>query len=609
MRGKEIGTAGTLVGTAESNGQRWWLSPYDTKIAFDVDLQPVDGVEVGDYVVVRIDKPPRGRGSARGSVVEILGPLEEPGVDVLAVLRHHGIPEPLDEAAVAEAEKLPPNPGPEDLRRRTDLRDRVTVTIDGETARDFDDAISLERLPNGRVRLGVHIADVAHYVRPGSALDDEAYRRGTSVYYPERAIPMLPEKLSNGLCSLRPDVERLTLSVFLDVDNLGRIQRREFAETVIRSRRRLTYDEVRRVLEHPEPSDRESYGEVLPLLIEAQALMVALHRDRLARGSLDFDLPTGDVILDTDGATVGIRPGERHVAHRVIEELMIAANEAVAEELVTRDQPGIYRVHHPPDPERLGELQEILKPLGLVPKESPREKGGKVSPAYLQAILRKVADTPDEPFVSALVLRTQQRAVYKNRCEGHFALASEFYLHFTSPIRRYPDLVVHRQLKELIRGQQQSKEMRMGIEPRLEEVSEHCSITERRAEHSERELLQWKKVRFLSQRQGERFKGRITGVQPFGLFVQLDDLFVDGLVPVSKLGDDYYEYDGEGHRLVGSKSGTTFQLAQPVEVRLTGVDQRHRGLDLEILSGGHSGRRLQKTERKPKQGRRGRNRR
>ncbi len=598
----------TIVGTLETNGRRWWLEPFDPKVPFDVDLRSVDEGEEGDFVVAQIDRPPRGRGSARGRVVEYLGPVEQPGVDVLVMLRHHGIPEEIAPEAVAEAERLPLDPPPTDTSDRLDLRDTVTVTIDGETARDFDDAISLERLSNGLVRLGVHIADVAHYVRPGSALDEEARARGTSVYYPDRAVPMLPERLSNGLCSLRPDVERLTMSVFLDIDALGTVKRRGFAESVIRSRRRMTYTEVRRILERPEPDDVETYAQVLPLLLEAQALMVVLHRARLARGSLDFDLPTGDVVLDTDGHTVGIRPGERHVAHRIIEELMIAANEAVAAELVARRQPGIFRVHHAPDPVRLSELEEILGPLGIRPR-ARKSNSEAASPAYLQSVLRQVAGTPDEPFVSALVLRSQQRAVYDNQCDGHFALASETYLHFTSPIRRYPDLVVHRQLKELIRGQQRSKEERRAVDEDLLELSDHCSSTERRAEGSERDLLQWKKVRFLSARQGERFKGRITGVQPFGLFVQLDDLFVDGLVPIGKLGDDYYEYDGEGHRLVGSRSGTVFQLAQPVEVRLTGVDQRHRGLDLELLSGGRRGRRLRQASQRPKRGRRGRKRR
>ena len=598
----------TLVGTLASNGRKWWLTPYDPKVPFDVDLQPVKSAEVGDYVVVRIDRRARGRGSAVGRVVEVLGPLEKPGVDVLVVLRHHRIPEQLADDAIRAAEAFPQNPTQEALASREDLRSQVTLTIDGETARDFDDAISLERLPSGLIRLGVHIADVSHYVQPGTALDREAYRRGTSVYYPERAIPMLPEKLSNGLCSLRPNVDRLTLSVFLDIDSLGQVRESRFAETVIKSCRRMTYNEVRRILEEPRASDLEEYGKVLSALVEAQALMVILHRARLARGSLDFDLPTGDVVLDTDGVTVGIRPGQRHVAHRMIEELMIAANEAVGRELVRRSQPGIFRVHDAPNSDRLLELGQLLGPLGVMPETGKNKPGNSDSPEYLQSILRQVSGTPDEPFVSALVLRTQQRAVYKDRCEGHFALASEEYLHFTSPIRRYPDLVVHRQLKELLHPAGGSNLPMNTSAPSLEETAEHCSATERRAEQSERELLQWKKVRFLSERQGERFKGRITGVQPFGLFVQLDDLFVDGLVPVARLGEDYFEYDGEGHRLVGSRTGITFRLAQPVEVRLIGVDARHRGLDLELLAGGKRGRRVGRPA-KQKRGRRGRNRR
>jgi ribonuclease R len=454
------------------------------------------------------------------------------------------------------------------------------ITIDGESARDFDDAVSIERLENGFFRLGVHIADVAHYVQEGTPLDSEAYRRGTSVYYPDRAIPMLPEGLSNGLCSLRPNVPRLTLSAFLDIDRDGHIVASRFAETVIRSARRMTYNEVRRILEEPQSgdtADAAEYGAVLPALREMHVLMTILHHARLVRGSIDFDLPEGNVELGTDGTVVGVTAAQRNIAHRIIEEFMIAANEAVAQELETRGVPALYRVHDQPSPDRLAELRDLLAPLGI----TLRGNYDSLHPTFLQEVVKQAQGTPAEPFVSSVVLRTMQRAVYSPECRGHYALASRYYAHFTSPIRRYPDLVVHRSLRALLRGGEELAE-RLKIADRLPAMGEHTSLTERRAEQSERDLLQWKKVRFLADRVGDTFPGRITGVQPFGFFVQLDELFVDGLVPIRSLADDYYLYESDAHRLVGEHKRRVFQLADAVEVELTGVSLRHRGLDFKI---------------------------
>jgi ribonuclease R len=532
-------------------------------------------------------------------VVEHLGSIDATGTDVAVVLRHYGIPEDFPPEVLAAAEGLPENPSPADWKDRSDLRKVLTVTIDGESARDFDDALTCEELGKERWRFGVHIADVSHYVTPGSALDREAYRRGTSVYYPERAVPMLPERLSNGLCSLRPGVPRLAMSVFLDVDADGRLLRRRFARSVIESDRRLTYGEVARVLEDERPGDAKEYGEVLPLLRRCRAVMEVLHAERSRRGSIDFDLPSGDVVLDTDGTTVGVTPAERTVAHRIVEEMMIAANEAVAEELDAAGVPALYRVHDAPSQDDLEGLAEVLGSFGIrLPRDLER-----LHPRHLQAALEEAEGKPSEPLVSTLVLRTMQRALYSPECRGHYALASRFYTHFTSPIRRYPDLVTHRQLAAWIAAGENGGDNGGGgnggggngkaatggddaspfpLAERLDGIARHTSFTERRAESSERDLLQWKKVRFLADRVGETFHGRITGVQPFGLFVQLDDLHVDGLVPIRTLGDDYYLFEPESHRLVGDNQGRVFRLADPVEVRLAGVSLAHRGLDLEI---------------------------
>ena len=566
----------TLVGFLETDdrGLRW-LNPFDPKLALELPVVGAEGVPDGAYVVVAVDRIGRAH---QGRVVEVLGDIEEPGVDVLVVLRHYGIPEEFPAAVLAAAAAFPADPGPADWAGREDLRDRVVFTIDGESARDFDDAVSIERLQGGNFRLGVHIAAVAHYIEEGSALDLEAYRRGTSVYYPERAIPMLPEALSNGLCSLRPGVPRLTMSVFMDIDRQGRVSTRRFAETVIRSARRLTYAEVRRVLEEPLPTDAAEYGPVLPALREMGELMRILNAARMARGSIDFDLPEGDVVLDTDGVMVGVVPEQRNVAHRLIEEFMIAANEAVAFELVSREVPALFRVHTPPSPERLEELQELLATFGLKLEGDLHD----LPPGALQAVTRQAQGRPEEPFVSSVVLRTLQRAVYDPQCLGHYALASEYYCHFTSPIRRYPDLVVHRQLQALLHGRAREQSAATRIAERLPMMAEHTSRTERRAEQSERDLLQWKKVRFLAGRAGETFKGRITGVQPFGLFVQLDGYYVDGLVPIRTMADDYYRYEPEAHRLMGERTGRIFRLADPVEVVLVGASPKVRGLDFKL---------------------------
>ncbi len=585
-----------LVGTLEAGpagvrgrSRRRWLAPFDPRLTLELPVAGAGDVPEGQFAVVAVERGAGGAGGAglepRGRLLEVLGDVATPGVDVEVVLRHYDIPRQFPDEALAAAAGLPADPGPADWQGREDLRRQVVVTIDGETARDFDDAVSIERRPDQTFRLGVHIADVAHYVAPESALDREAYRRGTSVYYPERVVPMLPEALSNGLCSLRPEVPRLALSVFLDVDRDGAVVARRFAETVIRSARRLTYGEVRRLLEEPRPGDDARYGPVLNALRDMRELTGALHEARSRRGSLDFDLPEGNVELDTDGTVVGILPYERNVAHRLIEEFMIAANEAVAYELVRRGSPGLFRVHDPPGRERLEELAELLRPLGLELTRDPAELDD-LPPAALQQVLKQVEGRPDEPFLSALVLRTMQRAVYSPECRGHYALASRYYTHFTSPIRRYPDLVVHRCLKALLRGEDPEhadESERAALAARLTVVAEQTSAAERRAEQSERDLLQWKKVRFLAGRAGERFRGRITGVQPFGLFVQLENFHVDGLVPIRTLADDYYLYEPESHRLVGERRGRVFQLADPVEVELTGADLRHRGLDLKIV--------------------------
>ena len=568
-----------LVGTLEMDGQRRWLVPFDPKLNLEVVVEGGDELLEDQYVVVDlVSHPQSGRGPIRGRVIEVLGSPDVPGVDVEVVLRHFEIPDEFPPEVLAEAGAFPGDPEQQEIEIREDLRHKTVITIDGETARDFDDAISVHRLADGGFELGVHIADVSAYVRSGTGLDREAYRRGTSVYYPDRAIPMLPENLSNGLCSLRPEVPRLCLSAFLTLDRDGAVQKRRFAETVIRSTRRLTYEEVQRLLEKPRKSDPDRYGDVLELIRDARGLMKRLLERRMERGSIDFDLPEGDVVLDSEGFTVGVQPEKRTVAHRIIEEFMIAANEAVAAELMGHESPAIYRIHTAPSPNDLEELRMVLAGLGI------RLKGDleALHPSVLQDLLVRVEGRPEESFVSSMVLRSMQRAIYHPECRGHYALSSQHYLHFTSPIRRYPDLLVHRQLKRLLKAKTEEDAHQRMLAKALPAIAEHTSQTERRAEQSERVLLQWKLVRFLAERVGETFRGRITGVQPFGFFVQLTDYFVDGLVPVRSLTDDFYRYEAESHQLVGRSNRRRFRLADEIEVVLTGVDLRRRGLELRL---------------------------
>ncbi|MDX1645277.1 MAG: VacB/RNase II family 3'-5' exoribonuclease, partial [Thermoanaerobaculia bacterium] len=462
------------------------LEPFDPRTNLDVDLRgslPKEG-KPGDYVVAELLDQPGRRGHLAARVTELLGDDDAPGVDMEVVLAHYEIPDEFPGQVLEAVEGAPEDPGPDDLAGRRDLSRDTIVTIDGESARDFDDAISVEETDRG-FRLGVHIADVSHYVAEGSALDREAYRRGTSVYFPERAVPMLPEVLSNGLCSLRPDVPRLTVSVFLDIDRDGEVVKRRFAKSWIKSHRRMTYREVARLLEEPQPGDEEEYGDVLAMLGRAQKLMRKLLDRRLAAGSLDFDLPEVDLQLDARGRVVEIHPAERTVAHRIIEEFMITANRAAARELDSHEMPALHRVHPPPDESTLEETKAALAAIGYT---LASYQGG-VNPEIFQRVLSQAHGGDRESLVSTLVLRAMQRAVYSAEGTGHFALSLGDYAHFTSPIRRYPDLIVHRQLKRILDGRRDDADLRR----RLPAMAEHTRTTARRAESAERELVKWKK--------------------------------------------------------------------------------------------------------------------
>ncbi len=570
-----------VVGRFETKEGKKIVLPYDPKI--DAVIRIAEGrahrAREGEIVSVRLTAFPDARRVAHGEIEERLGFLGEPGVDVEIVLRSHNLPPRFPQPVVAEADAFPEEVREEDLLGRRDFRDRRVVTIDGETAKDFDDAVEVEKTPGG-YRLGVHIADVSHYVREDTPLDDEARSRGTSVYFPGRVLPMLPERLSNGLCSLNPRVDRLVLSAVLEIDAKGRVTGSSFARGVIRSGHRMTYTEVARLLEQgPGPDDALRYGAYLEDFRLMGELAALLRRRREARGSIDFDLPDADIVLDDEGLVVGIVPETRNVAHRLIEEFMLAANEAVAKKLLFAKQAAIYRVHDRPDPDRLVDLREVLESFGYELKGDLEE----IAPEQFQRLLSEIEGKPEERLLHDLLLRAQRKAVYSEECRGHYALAAPYYCHFTSPIRRYPDLVVHRQLSRLIAsGRPIAPAEFEAKNERFREVAAVCSERERRAEQAERESLLWKKIVFMRDKVGREFDAYVTGVASFGVFVTLRDFFVEGLVPISALGNDFFVYEEKQHRLRGRSSGKAFRLGDALRVRLVAIDEVRRRLDFRL---------------------------
>ena len=575
----------TVVGRFHQNGEDPFVVPYDVRIDTDILIEPDETMEAkdGQMVNVEIDRyPDRSSAFAQGRIVEVLGFIGEPGVDIEVVIRKFHIPHHFPPEILRFAESVPTEVHPEELAKRVDLRDRNIVTIDGETAKDFDDAVEVRMLDNGNFLLGVHIADVSYYVTEGSALDVEAYERGTSVYFPGKAVPMLPERLSNGICSLNPRVERLTFSVDMEIDPRGRFLNRKVYKSVIRTKERMTYTDVNAILTARTPELLERYRDLLPEFERMHALFEVLRKRREGRGSIDFDLPEANVVLAESGEISDILPSERNVAHRLIEEFMLAANEAVAQELVFAGQPGIFRVHQQPDPQKLEDLREILKEFKLALRGDVEE----MKPAELQRILKSVAGTPEERFLTNFVLRSMKRASYQESDTGHFALALQHYCHFTSPIRRYPDLIVHRMLTKLLESGPMYGELRAQVEAKMPSIALQSSERERRAEEAEREVLEWKKVIFMRDKVGVAFNGIVTGVAPFGLFVDLEEVFVTGMVPVATIGGDFWIFKERAHRLIGQASGRELRLGDRVKIEVKSIDEDRHQIEFRLLEAG-----------------------
>jgi ribonuclease R len=570
----------TIVGRFEVDDTgTGYLVPFDRRVIMDVMVANEDRKDAkpADMVVAEITRWPTATRSAQGRVLEVLGDIEEPGVDTEIIIRKFGITDKHSDDAVAEATRLGTAVKEKDLKGRTDFRKIRTVTIDGEHARDFDDAITIEKLAGGHYKLGVHIADVAHYVPEGGALDEEAYERGTSVYFPDRAVHMFPSELSTGLCSLKPNVDRLVQSCVMEIDRQGTVVRYEIHDGVIHSDARMTYTDVSAILMDRDPALLAKYSDFVPLFETMRELFEILNERRRRRGSIDFDLKEPAIILDDEGMVKQIIAAERRVANRIIEEFMLVANETVAEHLDGHEVPTLYRIHEPPDPLKVAQFEEFVSTLGYSLAAPPNE----IRPRHFQNLVERIHGKPEEKPIAFLMLRTMQKARYAETNSGHFGLAAKSYTHFTSPIRRYPDLVVHRTLRESRQGM--AKDRIEELTDDLPEMGRHTSERERRAAEAERELVQWKKVRFMADKVGDEFDGYVTGVTAFGLFIELVEHFVEGMVHVSTMVDDYYRFIEGQHLLRGENTGQMYRLGDKVRVQVIKVDMERRQIDLGIV--------------------------
>ncbi len=557
-----------------------FVVPFDRRVLTDVHVPTGQwsSAEAGDMVVVEITRWPSATRGPVGRVIEVLGRIDKPGVDTQIIIRKFNIPDAHGEESVEEARRLGLVVKERDIKGRTDFRKVTTVTIDGEHARDFDDAITIERLPNGHYWLGVHIADVSHYVKEGSALDEQAYERGTSVYFTERAVHMFPAELATGLCSLNPHVDRLVQSCLMEVDRRGQVVRYEIHDGVINSDARMTYTAVNAILTDQDEAVTREYAHLVPMFEQMHELFEILNERRRRRGSIDFDLPEAEVILSELGQIEDIVASQRNVAHRLIEEFMLLANETVAAHLVANDAPALHRVHEAPDAKKVEDFEAFITTLGY----SLAATGRTATPKQFQKLIDRIRGTPEERPVAALMLRTMQKARYDAASLGHFGLATEYYTHFTSPIRRYPDLIVHRLLRESRHGAT-TPARREELVEELPEIAKHSSEMERRADEAERELLQWKKVRFMADKVGDEYEGFITGVAPFGLFIELSEHYVEGLVHVSSMADDYYRFVEQQHVLRGENTKKVYRLGDKVVVQVVRVDMERRQVDLGLV--------------------------
>jgi len=566
-----------LVGRVVQERGSVWIVPEDARIKHDILVTPADlaGARAGQVVVVEITVPPTGHAQASGRVVEVLGEIDDPGMEIEIAVRKFEVPAVFSARTLAEADKLPEQLRPVDWRRRIDLRDLAFITIDGDDARDFDDAVYCERMgTGGEFRLLVAVADVAHYVKAGSGLDQDARLRGTSVYFPRRVIPMLPEKLSHNLCSLRPALDRLALVSDMVVSAEGEVQAYQFYEAVIRSAARCTYEEAWGVLSRSDPLALRKHHAVVDPLDRLQQVHLALSQARRRRGAIDFETVETRMVIDELGRIQRIEARMRNDAHRLIEECMLAANMSAADFLIRSQHPGLFRVHEGPSMERLARLRAFLAQLAL-----DMGGGDRPRPSDYARLSERIRLRPDVLHIQTMMLRSMQQAVYSPHNQGHFGLAYDAYAHFTSPIRRYPDLLVHRVIKALVQRKRFAL-LRSGdpIAP-WEQIGSACSAAERRADEASRDVEAWLKCQFMKERVGDVYPGKVSGVAHFGLFVTLDELYVEGLVHISELGNEFFQFNEVSQELRGERTGQRYRLGHEVLVQVLRVDLEARRIE------------------------------
>ncbi len=579
-----------VVGTYEQSKSRYgFVVPDNAKLPQDifVPTERSKGAVTGHKVVVEITDYGSDNKSPEGKVVEILGHINDPGVDIMSIVKGYELPTEFGEKVMNQVERVSHEVTEADMAGRRDMRDVVMVTIDGEDAKDLDDAVSVS-YEDGKYKLGVHIADVTNYVQENSALDREALKRGTSVYLVDRVIPMLPHALSNGICSLNEGVDRLALSCLMTVDEQGEITDYEICESVIRVNKRMSYTAVKKILEEESIIHTDSafaqYAPLTPMFFLMRDLAAVLRAKRRKRGSIDFDFPEAKIILDKDGCPLEIKPYERNVATMIIEDFMLAANETVAQHFYWMEMPFVYRVHDTPDADKIQKLSTFINNFGYYMKAIGRAKSKvsdqEIHPKEIQKLLDRIAGTPEEAMISRLTLRSMKQAKYNMESAGHFGLACQYYCHFTSPIRRYPDLQIHRIIKEHLRGRLK-EERAEHYRSILPEVCKHSSETERRADEAERDTEKLKKAQYMENHIGEVFDGVISGITAWGMYVELQNT-VEGLVHVSRLPGDYFYYREETYEMVGEATGKTYKLGMPVKVRVTGADRITRTVDFDL---------------------------
>lgn len=573
-----------IVGVFQHNNSYGFVVPDDKRVHRDifVPMESFLGAVDGDKVVAKIVSYPEGRTAAVGEIIEILGHKDDPGVDILSIIRKHQLPEAFPVDVMAEAAAAPDVIAEEEIVKqgRRDLRNKVIVTIDGEDAKDLDDAVHVERLENGNLKLGVHIADVGYYVRENSQLDQEAYNRGCSVYLVDRVIPMLPHRLSNGICSLNPKVDRFTLSCEMEFDEHMKVVNHDVFTSVIRTTERMTYTNVRKILKNEDAEVTEKYADLVDMFKTMEDLALRLRKRRMGRGAVDFDFAEAKVIVDENGKPVDIIKRERSIAEQIIEEFMLAANETVAEHFHWLKVPFIYRIHEDPDQEKLMNFMAFAANFGYAVKGG---KGNKVHPRALQSLLEEISGTKEQTVISTMMLRSMKQAKYDAESTGHFGLAADFYTHFTSPIRRYPDLCIHRIIREVIENKGMLPEARLEyLASRVGEIAQQSSERERLAVEAERDTEQLKKAEFMLDKVGEEFVGIISSVTSFGMFIELDNT-VEGLIRLSAMYDDYYNFHEQHMALIGERTSKIYRIGDEVKIRVARVNMDDHTIDFELV--------------------------